>query len=119
MSHTEGSDLDMKGRGFGYRLRFALAGLREAFAGERSFRVQLLAAACALGAILWLRPPLFWAALIVTMIGLVLAAELVNTALEHTLDGLHAEHAEFGQCRPVFAVIDRRGKAAAPICRVI
>ena len=24
-----------------------------------------------------------------------LAAELVNTALEHTLDGLHAEHAEF------------------------
>jgi diacylglycerol kinase len=29
------------------------------------------------------------------MIGLVLAAELVNTALEHTLDGLHAEQAEF------------------------
>jgi diacylglycerol kinase len=85
----------MKGRGFGHRLRFALTGLREAFAGERSFRVQLVAAACALGAVLWLRPPLLWAALIVIMIGLVLAAELINTALEHTLDGLHAGHAEF------------------------
>ncbi len=85
----------MKGRGFGQRLGFALAGLREAFARERSFRVQLLAAACALGAVLWLRPPLLWTALIVTMIGLVLAAELVNTALERTLDGLHSEHAEF------------------------
>ena len=85
----------MKGRGFGHRLRFALAGLREAFAGERSFRVQLLAALFAVGVLLWLRPPLLWAALVVTMIGLVLAAELVNTALEHTLDRLHAEHAEF------------------------
>ncbi len=85
----------MKGRELGHRLRFALAGLREAFAGERSFRVHLLAAACAFGALLWLRPPLLWAALIVTMIGMVLAAELVNTALEHTLDGLHAGEAEF------------------------
>ena len=59
------------------------------------FLGPLGSAACALGAVLWLRPPLLWAALIVTMIGLVLAAELVNTALERTLDGLHAEHAEF------------------------
>ena len=84
-----------KGRGFGYRLHFAAAGLREAFTGERSFRVQVVAAAFALGVLLWLRPPLVWAALIVVMIGLVLAAELVNTALEHTLDGLHAGQAEF------------------------
>ncbi len=85
----------MKGQGFAQRLRFALGGLRVAWDGERSFRVQLLAAAGALGAVLWLRPPLIWAALVVIMIGLVLAAELVNTALEHTLDGLHAERAEF------------------------
>src|SRR5262245_35447584 len=85
----------MKGRALGHRLGFAWAGLREAFASERSFRVQLLAAACALGTLLWLRPPPTWAALIVIMIGLVLAAELVNTALERTLDGLHAEQAQF------------------------
>lgn len=85
----------MKGQGFAQRLRFALDGLRVAWEGERSFRVQLLAGAGALGAVLWLRPPLVWTALVVTMIGLVLAAELVNTALERTLDGLHAEQAEF------------------------
>ena len=85
----------MKGQGFARRLRFALAGLRQAWAGERSFRVQLLAAAGALGAVLWLRPPLIWAGLVAIMIGLVLAAELLNTALERTLDGLHAEQAEF------------------------
>jgi diacylglycerol kinase len=85
----------VKGQGFAQRLRFALAGLRAAWDGERSFRVHLLAAAGALGAVLWLRPPLIWAGLVVIMIGLVLAAELVNTALEHTLDGLHAEEAVF------------------------
>lgn len=85
----------MKGRVFTQRLRFALAGLREAFASERSFRVQMLAGGGALGTLVWLRPPLLWVALIVVMIGLVLAAELINTALEHTLDGLHAGQAEF------------------------
>ena len=85
----------MKGRGFGDRLRYALAGLRDAYAAERSFRLQLLAAVFAGGIVLWLRPPLFWAALIAVMIGLVLAVELVNAALEHALDGLHPERAEF------------------------
>ena len=42
-----------------------------------------------------LRPALIWVALIITLVGLVLAVELVNTALERTLDGLHAEQAEF------------------------
>jgi diacylglycerol kinase len=85
----------MKGRAFGERLQFALAGLRAAFASERSFRVQLLGGAFAVAALLLMRPALLWVALIVTLIGLVLAVELVNTALEHTLDGLHAEQAEF------------------------
>ncbi len=79
----------MKGQGFAHRLRVALAGLREAFAAERSFRTQVLAAAFALAALTWLRPPLVWIALVVIMIGLVLAAELINTAMEHILDGLH------------------------------
>jgi len=85
----------MKGQGFGYRLRVALAGLREAFVAERSFRTQLVAAGFALAALIWLRPPLVWAALVVIMTALVLAAELVNTALEHILDGLHPDPGEF------------------------
>jgi len=43
----------------------------------------------------WLSPPLLWAALVAVMVTLVLAAELFNTALEHALDGLHPQQAEF------------------------
>ena len=85
----------MKPSGFGHRLRCALHGLREAFASEASFRIQLLGALFAIGALLWLRPPLVWVALVAVLIGLVLAAELLNTALERVLDGLHPAEAEF------------------------
>lgn len=34
-------------------------------------------------------------ALVIVMVALVLAAELFNTALEHLLDGLHPQQAEF------------------------
>ncbi len=85
----------MKARGFGHRLRCALHGLRVAFALEASFRIQLLAALFAIGTLLWLRPPLVWVALVAVLIGIVLAAELLNTALERALDGLHPGEAEF------------------------
>jgi diacylglycerol kinase (ATP) len=76
-------------------VRFALAGLRAAFVREPSFRIQLLAAVSAIAVALVLRAPPLWLALVAAMIGLVLAAELVNTALEHALDGLHPEQAAF------------------------
>jgi diacylglycerol kinase (ATP) len=76
-------------------LGFAWAGLREAIADELSFRVQLLAAAGALAVAFALRAPPLWLAVIAAMSGLVLGAELFNTALEHALDGLHPEQAEF------------------------
>ena len=41
----------------------------------------------------WLRLPLIWFALVVVTIGAVLAAELINTALEHALDALHPQPA--------------------------
>jgi len=77
------------------RLGFALSGLRAAFRSERSFRSQTLAVCVALATTLWLRPSAVWLALVVAMAALVLAAELVNTALEHALDGLHPEQAVF------------------------
>jgi DNA-binding NarL/FixJ family response regulator len=45
----------------------------------------------AIAATLTLDPPLIWTALVVIMIGAVLAAELLNTALEHALDAAHPE----------------------------
>ena len=85
----------MKGQSLYKRFRFAWQGLIAAFAHEISFRTHLVAAVAAVGATLWIRPPLVWFALVMIMIGLMLAAELFNTALEHALDGLHPDQAQF------------------------
>lgn len=77
------------------RVGFSLAGIRYAFRHERSFRTHLLAVAFVGGAILLLRPPLIWQALLWAMVALVLAAELFNSALEAALDALHPDEAEF------------------------
>ncbi len=85
----------MKSHSFSKRLLFALAGWREAFNAEKSFRTQCLAAAMAIAATAVIAPAVHWWAIITLTIALVLATELLNTALEQTLDGLHPQHAEF------------------------
>ncbi|MHB1591123.1 MAG: diacylglycerol kinase [Sulfuricella sp.] len=85
----------MKNQPLYRRFRFAWQGLVAAFLHEASFRTQVLAAVVAIGAMLLIRPPLVWVTLVSIMIGLILAAELFNTALEHALDGLHPEQAPF------------------------
>lgn len=81
----------MKNRPFVQRLRFALAGFAHAFRGENSFRTHTLAAVVAIGALAWLRPAPVWWALVALAVAAVLAAELVNTALEQLADRLHPE----------------------------
>lgn len=84
----------VKNQAFLHRIRFAWSGVRVAVARERSLRTQLL---CALGILLllcWLRPAAIWWALCALASGLVLALELVNTALEQALDRLHPEQHE-------------------------
>jgi len=73
------------------RVAFAWAGLRAAWHGERSFRTQCIMALMASGVMGVLQPALIWWALVGMMIMLVLAAELINTALEHLVDHLHPE----------------------------
>lgn len=82
---------EMKNRKFTRRLEFALAGVRAAWREERSFRAQVAVALLLVPVMLVLRPALIWWALVIVMCGLVLAAELVNTALEHLIDHLHPE----------------------------
>ena len=84
-----------KGLPFSRRVRFAWAGVRDAWRLEASFRSQCLAALGALAALAVLRPGWLWSAIVVAMVALVLAAELINTALEAALDGLHPEQAGF------------------------
>lgn len=85
----------MKGHPFAKRAGYALAGWREAFKAESSFRIQVLAACLAAICTAFIAPSLIWWAIIVLAIVLVLATELINTALERTLDGLHPQQAEF------------------------
>ena len=81
----------MKNKPFLDRLGFAWHGLRSAVQHEKSFRTQLYFAAMTLVIFLILQPDLIWWAIIILMIALVLAAELVNTSLEHLADHLHPE----------------------------
>lgn len=79
----------MKNQPFHKRMGFALQGLSAAFRMESSFRLQCLAALMVLIVLAWNRPAMIWWALLLLNCGMVLAAELFNTALEHLIDHLH------------------------------
>lgn len=81
----------MKGQPFIRRMGFALHGIRLALVREHSFRLHVVAAAVVLGVLSVSRPEPVWWALGVLAIGLVLVAELINTALETLVDHLHPE----------------------------
>ena len=81
----------MKNRPFPQRVRYAMNGIRLAFRTEASFRTQLVFSFGAFLLLVALRPaPIWWAILLLTVSG-VLAAELINTALESVVDRLHPE----------------------------
>ena len=94
----------MKGQPFRRRLGYAVHGLRLAVGREASLRTQLFAAAAVLALLLATRPaPLWWAAMALA-VGLVLVAELINTALEAVVDRLHPErHPEIGAAKDIAA----------------
>lgn len=81
----------MKNQSFPKRLSYSLQGIRSAWRQEASFRFQSLMALGVVALLIGLRPPAIWWALLLMNCGLVLAAELLNTALEHALDHLHPE----------------------------
>ena len=81
----------MKNQSFRRRVGFAIQGIRIAWRGEASFRQQAFLALGVLAILLWRQPGMIWWALLLMNCGLVLAAELFNTALENALDHLNPE----------------------------
>jgi diacylglycerol kinase len=81
----------MKNQGFPRRLRHAALGLVWAWRRENSFRIQAAAAVLAGTALLILRPPAIWWAVVALVIAVVLAAELFNAAIEALSDHLHPD----------------------------
>ena len=81
----------MKNRGFRARLDFAFEGWRTGWASEKSFRTQACFAGLALAALIVLRPAPVWWGLVAVTCALVLALELLNSAMEAVIDLLHPD----------------------------
>jgi undecaprenol kinase len=81
----------MKSQSFRARLGFAFAGIGTVWRREKSFRSQCLLGLVGAAMTAALRPGWAWAALIALAIGLVLALEMVNGALEYLIDRIHPE----------------------------
>ncbi|HPF13294.1 MAG TPA: diacylglycerol kinase [Planctomycetota bacterium] len=79
----------MKNRPFPERLGYALAGIATVWRSERSFRTQVVFALLANGTTWALRPGWVWVALVLLATALVLALEVLNSALEYLMDQVH------------------------------
>jgi diacylglycerol kinase (ATP) len=74
------------------RVLCALRGIGRAWATERNMRLHAAALLALVMTLALLRAsPLWWAILLLCAV-LVIAAELLNTAIEHLADALHPEH---------------------------
>jgi len=81
----------MKNKPFHRRFGFAMYGIFAGLREESSVRQQALAALFVLAILIVRRPAAIWWALLIMNCGAVLAAELMNTALEHALDHLNPD----------------------------
>jgi diacylglycerol kinase (ATP) len=88
-----------KNRSVPERSMFAIHGIGSAWLREGSFRLETLCAVLALSLMAYLRPALVWWAVGVLIIALVLAAELINSAIEALADHLHPDR--HGEIRAV------------------
>jgi len=94
----------VKNRSLFARIGFAIAGWKAAWARERSFRTQVWFACLALLALLVLRPAPVWWAIVALTCALVLALELINSAVEGLIDLLHPEiHPEIKAIKDMLA----------------
>lgn len=94
----------MKNQSFVRKLRNAFAGIGFAWSEERNFRVHGILGLFTLLAFAVIRPAALWWALIVLCVALVLAAELLNSAVEALTDHLHPElHPVIGKVKDMLA----------------
>lgn len=88
---------NQKNASFVKRLGYAAKGIMAAWRREASFRFQCL---CTFGLLVFcvaVRPSAIWCAVFTTNVVIVLALELINSAVEAILDRLHPEqHSEIG-----------------------
>lgn len=79
----------MKNQSFFKKLGFALSGFCYATKHEHNMRRHIIVGLLTLVFFAWLQPAPIWWALIILCITLVIATELVNSAIEGLIDYLH------------------------------
>jgi len=94
----------------------AMAGLRAAARTERNLRIHAVATVCVALCAGWLEVSLTQWAILVLTIGLVICAELVNSAIERLVDLVHPEyHPLAGEVKDVAAAAVVVSAAAAVV----
>lgn len=79
------------------RFRFAWNGLCSTFKQENSFKTEVALAVVASIVLFFLKAEPIWWAIFLILMSSILALELVNTAIENSLDRLHPEqHPQIG-----------------------
>ena len=97
----------MKGQSFYRRLAFAINGLYLAYLREPSFRYHVFACIGVIALLAITHPQPIWWAMGALAVGLVMATELFNTAIETLADHLHPElHPEIGAVKDIAAAAD-------------
>lgn len=81
----------MKNQPLYRRFLYAWDGLTSSFRTEKSFRTHVLVLALVLVSLVALKPPPVWCAIFFLTLGAMLAAELINTAVEKFVDRMHPE----------------------------
>lgn len=84
-----------KNERFTVRIGYAMSGIAHAIRHERSFRTHVCALAALLLVLLFSRPEAIWWALLGLSAFGVVAAELLNTAIENLSDGFHPEQSTY------------------------
>lgn len=105
-SEVKNNSAGMKNKPFYQKLRFALNGMVYALRNEANMRRHVV---LGMGTILLfavIQVAFLWWALIILCIGLILASELINSALEALIDHLHPElHPSIGQVKDMLAAM--------------
>ncbi len=86
-----------KNQSFYRRFRFAWNGLCSTFKQENSFKTEVAFAILAIIILFFFKAEPVWWAIFLILITVIMALELVNTAIENTLDHLHpGRHQQIG-----------------------
>jgi diacylglycerol kinase len=94
----------MKNQHITIKIKNAMNGLGFAWQDEANFRAHILSGLAALLLFSIVQPAAIWWALIVLCIALVLAAELINSAIEALSDHLHPDiHPSIGKVKDMLA----------------